>query len=159
MLVSGMLCPPSSPVMQPPSPCVHWYLACWLVGCWFSGCLVGCCVGWLVVGGWVLGQLSLAGGLVGWLVAWFVVCWLVAGVCAQVLWHCRCCWMGCMCVCCLDTCCVVLLHIASLCKHVCAVIAKVLGVVVHISFWRSSGVLARCSSGVVAVPLRSLERR
>ena len=56
-------------------------------------------------------------------------------------------------VCLLDTCCVVLLHTVSVCKHVCAAIAKVLGGggVVHISFWRSSGVLA--------APLRSLERR
>ena len=87
MLVSGMLCPPSCQVMQPP-PCVHWYPACWLVG-WlvvgFSGCLIGCWVCWFVVGGWVLGQLSLGGWLVGWFVACFVVCWLVAGVCAQVL--------------------------------------------------------------------------
>ena len=63
--VSGMLCPPSSQVMAPLPPCVHWYLPCWLVGCWFSGCLVGCWVCWLVVG-----QLSLAGWLVGWLVGW-----------------------------------------------------------------------------------------
>ena len=68
MLVCGMLYPLSSPVMRsrpPPPPCAL-HLACWLVGCWFSGCLVGCWVCWLFVGGWFLGQLSLAGWLVGW---------------------------------------------------------------------------------------------
>ena len=85
MLVNGMLCPPSSWVMESPILSLHWYVACWLVGCWFSGCLLGCWVRWLVVDGWVLGQLSLAGSLVGWLVAWFFVRWLVVGVCAQVL--------------------------------------------------------------------------
>ena len=32
-----------------------------------------------------------------------------------------------MCVCCLDTCCVVLLHSPSVCQHVCAAIANVRG--------------------------------
>ena len=85
VLVSGMLCPPSSQVMQPPPPpcalvpglLVGWLLVFGLFG-WLLGSLVGC---------WQMGfgQLSLAGWLVGWFVAWFVVCCLFAGVCAEVM--------------------------------------------------------------------------
>ena len=50
VLISGMLYPPSSQVMQCPPPCVHWYLACWLVGCWFS---VVRFVAWLLVDGFL----------------------------------------------------------------------------------------------------------
>ena len=107
--VSGMLCPPSSQVLQPPPPPVHWYIACWFVCCWFSGCLVGCCVGWLV-GCWLIGfGTAQFGWLVGWLVGWLIgllVGWLLAScwgvcvvcvciVCTHAVW---CCCTVCLCV-------------------------------------------------------------
>ena len=55
-----------------------------------------------------------------------------------------------MCLCYLDTCFVVLLQTLSMCKLACAAIARAFGGVVHIFFRRSSGVLAKCSSDVLA---------
>ena len=81
MLVSGMLCPPCSQVMQSPPPpvCTDTWLVGWLAIGFEVAWLVVALVGWLVVGGWVLGQLSLAGWLVGCMVRCLLAsCW---GVC------------------------------------------------------------------------------
>ena len=120
--VGGMLCPPSSQVMDSPS-CVQCYLACWVPACWFSGCLDGC---WLI-GLWA----AELGSLVCWLVGFLVVGSLVGCTCVCI--GAVACYVEldgvcvCVCVCCLDTCCVVFLRGVFLCKHVCPAIAKVLG--------------------------------
>ena len=61
MRVSRMLCPPSSQVLQPPSP------LCALV--------LSLLVGWLLVF-----------GLLGWLLRWLVGCWLIGTGTAQFDW-------------------------------------------------------------------------
>ena len=146
--VSGMLCPPSSQVLQPPPPvCTGTWPVGWLaVGFRVAWLVVALC-GWLLVDWFWHSCVWLVGEVVGWLVGWFVG-WLVVGYL-----------LACVCVYCPHTCCVVLLHTVPVCKPVCAAIARVFGGVVHISFWRSSGVLARFSSGVLGSEAAPLERR
>ena len=86
--VSGMLCPPSSQVLQPPPPpvCTGTWLVGWLAVGFRVAWLVVALVGWL----WLIGSGTtefgwLVGLLVGWLVCWLVGCWLFAGVCVCVL--------------------------------------------------------------------------
>ena len=140
MRVTGMLCPPSSHVMEPPPP------PCALVpGLLFGWLLVFGLLGWLLrwlVGCWLIGSGTAEfGWLVGWLVCWLVR-WLVG--CRLVV--------GCMCAYCQDTCCVALLHSVPVCMHA---IARVFGVLCTFHF----GVLARCSSGVLGSEAALLQRR
>ena len=115
---------------------------------------VGFRVAWLVValvGCWLIGSGTAEfGWLVGWLVGWFVgllVGWLLAS-----------CWGVCVCI--------VHTHAVWRCCTVCPCVSLYVqqlqrswGGVVHISFWRFSGVLARCSSGVLGSEAAPLERR
>ena len=139
-MVSGMVCPTSSQILQPPPPLcepvpgllVGWLLVFGLLG-WLLGLLVGC---W-----WMGSSTAEFGWLVGRLVVCMVGCLLAScwGVCTGAVAFKMVLGGVYVCVCCLDTCYVVLLHSVPVCKHVCAMIAKVMrgGGVVHISFWRS----------------------
>ena len=86
--VSGMLCHPSSQVMETP-PRVHWYLPSLLVGWLLVFGLLGWLLG-LLVGCWLIGfGTPEFAWLIGWLVGWFIG-WLVVAV-----W---CCCTVCLCV-------------------------------------------------------------
>ena len=151
LLCGSVVCfvPPPRKLWNPHLPCalvpgllVGWLLVFGLLG-WLLCWLVGC---------WLLGSGTAGfGWLAGWLLGW-LVCWLVSSLVGRLLasfWG--------VCVCSVLTH-VVLLHSVSPCKHARAAIARVFGGVVHISFRRSSGVLARCSSGVLGTEAAPLER-
>ena len=78
--VSGMLCSPSSQVLQPPPPpvCTGTWLVGWLAVGFRVAWLVVALVGWLLVDWFWHSRVWLVGGVVGWLVGWFVG-WLFVG--------------------------------------------------------------------------------